>query len=199
MRVDACLYGYIGLAFSAWARFLVKPLIPVDPRLSSGLRDELAAIYKQVMWLSRQPGTSAGNARAWYTHIMAETVKRRIRQFSGMVSQAAVSSEESTLRLEHYKRIQTTLTALVERHRKLKRPRPEEFIATVLECERVHIVTFKENYEAMQAKGNYRKARIVLLPWKSIAPSRQAELWSKMLRGRVANAKSYAPGAEGGA
>jgi hypothetical protein len=169
----------------------------VDLELTPALREQLATIYKQIMWLSQQPGTSAGNARAWYTHIMAEKVKRRIRRFSGMVSKAAISAEGSTLRLEHYKRIQTTLTTLVERHRKLNSPRPEEFIETVLECERVHIVTVKENHAVMQARGDYRKAGIVLLPWKSIDPARRKQLWSTILRGRVANARSFAPKAEG--
>lgn len=161
----------------------------VDPIL----REELEAIYEQVMWLARRPGVTAGNARAWYTHIMAEKVKRRIRQFTGKVSQAAAFSEDAPLRPDHYKRIQTTLTGLVERHRKSERAESEEFVRTVLKCERVHIVTFKENYAAMREKGDYRKAGIVLLPWQAISLERKTDLWRKMLRGKVSNADAYAP------
>ena len=163
------------------------------PDITPALRQQLAAIYDQVMWLSRQPGTTAGNARAWYTHVMAEKVKRQIRRFSGFVSQAASSAESSPLCLEHPKRIQTTLTALVERHNKTNTVLPEEFIQTVVECETVHIVTVEENAAAKQANGDYGKARIVLLKWESLLPSRRKDLWSKMLRGKVANAQAYAP------
>ena len=85
----------------------------IDP----GLRAALVSIYEEVMWLSRRPNVSAGRARGWYTHIMAESVKRRLRTFTGSVSQQAVATQGLDLRLEHYMRIQTTLTALVERHR----------------------------------------------------------------------------------
>jgi hypothetical protein len=161
--------------------------------ISPVLRAELIGIYEEVMWLARRPRVTAGNARAWYTHIMSETVKRRLRRFTGKVSRLAAESESATLRLEHYKRIQTTLTALAERHREVKKPNPDEFIRVLLDCERVHIVTFEENYAAMRADGNYRKAGIELLPWRSLSPQRQAVLWKKMLRGKVANASAYAP------
>lgn len=157
------------------------------------LRAELMAIYEEVLWLARRQNVTAGNARAWYTHIMSERVKRRLRRFTGKVSRSAAESESATLRLEHYKRIQTTLTALVERHRELKKPNADEFIRVLLDCERVHIVTFEENYAAMRADGNYSKAGIELLPWRSLSPERQAALWKKMLRGKVANAIAYAP------
>ncbi len=37
------------------------------------------------MWLSVRPNVTPGRARAWYTHIMAESVKRKLRRFTGMV------------------------------------------------------------------------------------------------------------------
>ncbi|OGA48448.1 MAG: hypothetical protein A3G24_20440 [Betaproteobacteria bacterium RIFCSPLOWO2_12_FULL_62_13] len=134
------------------------------------LRAELVAIYEELMWLAQRPNVSAGNARAWYTHIMSEKVNRRLRRFTGRVSRAAAESEALILRLEHYKRIQRTLTALVERHRKLKKRNPDEFIRVLIDCERVHIVTFEENYAAMRAGGDYRKAGIELVPWRSLLP-----------------------------
>jgi len=78
--------------------------------LDATVRSELMAIYEEVMWLARRPNVSAGCARAWYTHIMAERVKRRVRTFTGQVSRLAAESDTAVLRLEHYKRIQTTLT-----------------------------------------------------------------------------------------
>jgi hypothetical protein len=159
--------------------------LPVD------LRDALSSIYEKMMWLSKRPNVTAGRARSWYTHVMAESVKRRLRQFSGSVSIEAAHSRGEPLRLEHYLRIQTILTSLVERHR--EQPSLSEFIETLVACERVHIVTVAENYAAMRAKGDYALAGIELTPWLQLPESRRAELWRTMLRGRVANAATYAP------
>jgi hypothetical protein len=122
---------------------------------------------------------------------MSESVKRQLRQFTGNVSAQAVVATGGDLRLEHYKRIQTTLTALVTRHR--TQVDEDEFVRMLIEYERVHIVTTKENYDAMRAKGDYGQAGIVLVPWAEIPLERRSELWRKMLRGRVANADAYAP------
>jgi hypothetical protein len=169
------------------------PSMPARAPLDRGLHAELIAIYREVMWLARRRNVTASAARAWYTHIRSGRIARRLRQFSGKVSRAAAEREGATLRLEHYKRMQTTLTSLVTRHKPRKKPNPEEFVRALLECERVHIVTFEENYAAMRAGGNYRKAKIELLRWRDLPPARQASLWKTMLRGRVANAKAYAP------
>ena len=118
------------------------------------------------MWLSKRPNVTAGRARAWYTHITAEAVKRKLRRFTGKVSEAAAAESDGQLMLEHFKRIQTTLTALVEKHRTEQLSAPEAFITTLVEFEHVHIVTRAENYAAMRAKGNYREAGILLIPWK---------------------------------
>ncbi len=166
--------------------------------LDQQLHAELVSIYDEMMWLAKRPNVSAGSARSWYTHVMSGTVALRLRYFTGKVSRSAAESETETLRLEHYKRIQTNLTGLVKRHRGFRQPRPEEFVRMLLEYERVHIVTFQENYAAMRAKGNYRKAGIELLPWRSLSPERQVSLWKKMLRGKVANASNYAPKALSG-
>lgn len=139
------------------------------PEIEPVLLAELEALYLQVMWLAKQPKVTASMARAWYTHVVAERVKRRIRIFTGKVSQATLSDPSATLRLEHYMRIQTTLTSLVEAHLKFKKPDPHDFIRVLLDCERVNIVTLKENYDAMRAGGDYQKAGIALVDWHSIS------------------------------
>ena len=85
----------------------------LDPQL----RTALESIYEEIMWLSTRPNVTPGRARAWYTHIMADGVKRKLRRFSGKVSKAAATQRDGPLMLEHFKRIQTTLTTLVEQHR----------------------------------------------------------------------------------
>lgn len=162
--------------------------------LTPELHAALVSIYEEVIWLAHRPNVTAGRARAWYTHIMAESVKRQLRNFTGYVSQRAVAGDGTDLRLEHYKRIQTTLTSLVERHRKQEHRNAEEFVRTLIDYEQVHIVTVKENYDAMRAQGDYEKAGITLVSWSEIpTDDRRDELWRKMLRGKVANANAYAP------
>lgn len=158
------------------------------------LRKELFAIYEEIMWLAKRPNVTASCARSWYTHVTSERIKRRLRRFTGKVSLEASKPTNTPLRLEHFKRIQTTLTMLVERHRVLESPDPEEFLRVLCECEQVHIVTFEENYAAMRANGNYLKAGIDLVPWRTLSSDRKVHLWRKMLRGKVSNAMEYEPG-----
>jgi hypothetical protein len=68
-------------------------------------------------------------------------VRLQLRRFTGQVSQEAVSTTGEDLCLEHFKRIQATLTQLVERHRSQEITDPGEFIRTLIEHEQVHIVT----------------------------------------------------------
>lgn len=163
--------------------------LAIDPQLHAAL----VSIYEEVMWLSARPNVTPGRARAWYTHIMSEAVKRKLRRFSGKVSESALVERDGPLMLEHYMRIQTTLTALVERHRVEQISDPDDFVNTLVQFEQVHIVTRAENYAAMRAKGNYREAGINLRPWKQIDPPRRTELWQRMLRGKVANADAFKP------
>jgi hypothetical protein len=158
--------------------------------LSPELRTALESIYEEMMWLAERPNVTPSRARAWYTHVMAESVKLRVRQFTGLVSRAAVAGDGTGLRLEHYRRIQTTLTDLVNRHRQ-NGPNLEEFLCTLLDYEAVHIVTIEENYAAMRAKGDYEEAGIVLMPWHEVPSVRRGELWTAMLRGKVANAEYF--------
>ena len=159
--------------------------------MDADLRSALRSIYEEVMWLSARPNVTPGRARAWYTHIMAESVKRRLRRFSGKVSAAAIAAGGEPLMLEHFKRIQTTLSALVERHRGEGKRDADEFIDTLVEFEQVHIVTRSENYAAMRARGDYRQAGIRLLSWERVPAARRTELWRTMLRGKVANAGDF--------
>ena len=163
-------------------------------QLERSVRAALLSIYEEMMWLSSRPNVTPGRARAWYTHIMAEGLKRKVRHFTGRVSVKALEPT-AELRLEHHLRIQTSLSSMVERHRGEKITDPEEFIALIIKAESVHIVTREENYAAMRAKGNYKAAGIQLVPWKNVAPERRIELWKAMLRGKVANAKAYRPAA----
>lgn len=167
-----------------------------NAKIDPAVRKYLEATYAQMMWLAKQPDITPSMARAWYTHVVAGKVTRRIRQFSGKVSMKAARSPEDTLRLEHHRRIQTTLTKLVERHLKAKSRDPDEFIRVLCRCEAVHIVTFDENYAAMRAKGNYREAGIKLVAWETLPPKTRRFLWKRMLRGRVANVDKFKVPAE---
>jgi hypothetical protein len=138
----------------------------------------LAGAYEEVMWLARRPHTSPSAARAWYTHIACGRFRRHICKFSGLVSRRALEPA-AVLRLEHFNRLQTMLTQLVARHLREGISDPGEFIRVVTKCEQVHIVTFRENYEASMANGDYHKAGIALLAWADIAPETQHVLWSK--------------------
>ena len=73
--------------------------------------------------------------------------------------------------------------------------RREEFIRVLRAGEKVQIVTFRENYDALVARGNYRKAGIELLPGSALTLKQRERLWQTTLRGRVANATKYRPAA----
>lgn len=157
------------------------------------VEEQLTSVYSDIMWLARRPGVSPSMARAWYTHVFASQLARQVRMFSGLVSSRAAESPDGTLRLEHHHRIQTTLTSLVARHIREGLVDPSEFVQTVVRCESVHIVTFRENYDAAKAKGDYTAAGISLIPWQSMSDDTKRMLWSRMLKGRVANAADFKP------
>jgi hypothetical protein len=165
---------------------------PMDERFLEGdLHQALVSVYDEIMWLSRRPNVTPSRARAWYTHVMSESVKRRVRRFTGMVSTEALQSTGEQLMLEHFLRIQTTLSELVARHMKDQIHDVSEFLTILSACERVHIVTRSENYAAMRAKGDYGKANIELVSWVNIPEKQREFLWAKMLRGKVANAGDF--------
>ena len=144
------------------------------------------------MWLARRSNTTPSEARAWYTHITSNRLRRHLRVFTGQVSQQALLPD-AVLRLEHFKRLQTTLTKLVSNHLRQGTHDPRHFIHVVTDCEQVHIVTKRENEDAMKAKGDYAQAGIVLLEWQAIAPETQLMLWKRVLRGRVSNSDAFNP------
>lgn len=159
--------------------------------LTPEVRKALHSVYEEVMWLAGRPNVTPSRARAWYTHVMAESLKRHIRRFTGMVSHKAVVESGADLRLEHYMRIQTTLTQLVDLHRSRKVYDVDGFVRTLIDCESVHIVTKDENYAAMRAKGCYETAKIQLVAWDEIHKQRRDELWRLMLRNKVSNYNSF--------
>lgn len=146
------------------------------------------------MWLAARPNVTPSVARSWYTHATAERLKKRVRMFTGQVSEQACHFRED-LRVEHYLRIQTRLTQLVEKHLRDGYRNSSEFIELIKCCEQVHIVTKTENYAAMKAKGDYLTAGIKLVQWSSIDLETQSKLWKKMLRGKVANQEEFKPSA----
>ena len=112
--------------------------------------------------------------------------------FTGLVSENAIKKNEE-LRLEHYLRIQTTLTQLVRNHIQNDIFNATEFVDTIMKCEQVHIVTRTENYAVMRAKGDYTAAGINLVNWKKLNHEQQNYLWRKMLCGKVANHDKFKP------
>ncbi|TXC70190.1 hypothetical protein FSB78_03950 [Sphingomonas ginsenosidivorax] len=120
-------------------------------------------------------------------------MKRRIRQFSGMVSAKAASAlAGEPLILEHYGRMHASISDLIKNHLVEDRFAPEEFVRMILDVERVHIVVQRENVDARLAKGDYAAAGIHLLSWEALPSERQQYLWKTMLQGKVANAKAFA-------
>ena len=155
----------------------------------------LTAVYEEIMWLARRPNTTASAARAWYTHIASMRLRRHLRIFSGQVSRRSLEPD-AVLRLEHFKRLQTTLTKLVAEHVRKEAFDSREFVRVVKDCEQVHIVTAYENYEVMKASGDYCKAGISLVEWKDIALETRKSLWAKVLKGKVCNAQDFQPAQE---
>lgn len=166
----------------------MSPRAGYPPEVEARLR----SVYDEMMWLAQRTDTTAAAARSWYTHVAAVALRNKVRIFTGLVSKKALRPG-AELRLEHYKRIQTRLTSLVSQHLDSRTRVPEEFLLLIQECERVHIVTRLENHEAMKADGDYRRAGIELVSWRSMSPESQSFLWKRVLQGRVANAAKYKP------
>lgn len=157
-------------------------------------QDILVQIYEEVMWLARRPNVTPGNARAWYTHVWSQKLRRQVRYFSGRVSRAAIDAPVGErLALEHYGRIQAGLSELVERHLRDQISDPAEFCRTIIEKEKVHIVTEVENRRLQHSRADYTTLGIVLIDWVCIPPDRQERLWMRKLQGHVANSSAYRP------
>lgn len=165
----------------------------MSKQISETLRKRLKAIYAEMMWLAQRRHVTSSQARSWYTHVRAEQMKRELRKFSGKVSKGAAGERDgSLLRLEHYHRIQTTLTQLVADHL-VRGPDFDGFLKTVIRCENVHIVTVEENYRVMAAGGDYKKANVLLRRWSELPNKTRQFLWQRKLRGSVANAERFRP------
>ena len=156
-------------------------------------RERLTAIYEQMMWLARQRFVTPGSARAWYTHLMSEPIKRRIRKFTGLVSIKA-AARAVPVRLEHFGRIHRSLTRLIETHLEQPRLGAADFVRDVVDWEQVNIVTFQENYAVRKAEGDYAAANVRLMRWDDLDAERRLVLGKSRLRGRVANAAEFRPG-----
>jgi hypothetical protein len=145
---------------------------------------ELSSIYEEVMWLARRQNVRPDIARGWYTHLRSGKLKTKVRRFTGKVSREALK-DGAILRLEHFKRMQTALTQLVEKHLENGLDDPTEFVRVLLDSEQVHLVTFKESYAASKAKGDYALAGIDLVDWRDIPAQNRTFLWRKVLSGKV--------------
>jgi hypothetical protein len=163
--------------------------------ISDNVIRDLTAVYKEIMWLYGRKGVSAADARAWYTHIKATKLRKSVRRFTGKVSKEAIISKDK-LHLEHFRRIQTNLTKLIEKHQRNKIVDPDEFINFIIKYEEVHIVTADQNPLLMKHNGDYKKAGVILVNWNKIDPDTKTLIWKKYLKGKVSNAEDYAPHSE---
>lgn len=157
------------------------------------VRNRLVGIYEDMIWLSRREHVTPARARAWYTAVMSESMKTKVRMFTGRVSRAAVEADEGNLVLEHYNRLSRSLTEMLESHVKSGNHDANAFLCLIEDCERVNITTVDENHRVQSKKGDYQQAGIVLLDWKAIEKDKRHSLWRKKLRNQVANHHEYAP------
>jgi hypothetical protein len=162
-------------------------------KLSTEVKADLVETYREIMWLAKRNKITPSQARAWYTHIRYTTLRRQVRIFTGKVSKRSLLPSSDRLVLEHYKRIQTTLTKLVERHLQTGMNNPEEFVEIIQKYERVNIVTNEENAAIMRAGGSYKKADVTLVHWNTLPETKKLDLWNRALRGKVTNSLKYKP------
>lgn len=157
------------------------------------LRAKLTAIYEDLMWLAARPHLTPARARAWYSAVMREMIKRQVCLFTGYVSRAALTAPNDELVLEHYNRLSHSLTALLSAHKGARMHNPSEFILLIESCEKVNITTKRENQIIQQSQGNYAGAGIELMEWNNIENDKRRLLYHTKLRGKVANYADYAP------
>lgn len=153
---------------------------------------KLKLCYELMMQVARTNLFTARAVRGGYTHWLGPELSKEIREFSGLVSKSAIENGEVRgLVLEHFLRIQTSLTQLINRHM-AEGENVSEFIAEVKRLEKVHIVTKKENdtLRKNEYSGNYKKAGIEMVEWCDIPDSAKFFL-RKKIRGKVANASDF--------
>ncbi|MFJ2482335.1 hypothetical protein ACIOWE_18850 [Pseudomonas sp. NPDC087598] len=154
------------------------------------LNDTLTKCYDVMMYAAKSGAFNPTAVRGIYTHIIGPGLRRRICMFTGKVSSAALANLEGELVLEHFHRIQHELTKLIGRHM-AEGENCQEFIDAIYLMEKVHIVTKRENYNAMKAKGCYTTANIELLDWSELSLEVKGFLRKRMLRSRVANITEF--------
>jgi len=80
------------------------------------LDEKLGLCYEIIMTTVRCGLLNARGARAGYTHWLAGEFSKKVRTFSGFVSESAINHGTNVgLVLEHYLRIQTELTSLIQK------------------------------------------------------------------------------------
>lgn len=154
--------------------------------------EKLALCYDIIMMSSRSGLLNARGVRTGYTHWLGPELSKEVRMFSGYVSQKAIDNGSKVgLVLEHYLRLQTNLTALIQKHVESGENK-SEFIAEVKRLERVHIVTREENtvLRRNENSGDYGKVGVELVYWDRV-PSKSKDFLKKKLIGNVANASQF--------
>lgn len=157
---------------------------------------KLCAIYEDMMWLAGRTHVSPQQARAWYSSVMAESLKTKVRMFTGRVSEAVVTNPNQKLVLEHYERLSFQLSSLLVDHVHSGNRDHTAFLELVERCERVNITTDAENHRARTHEGNYEAANIILVKWADAPLETRRDLWQHCLRGKVANAEQFRPPAK---
>lgn len=157
------------------------------------LNSKLELCYSLMMQVARTGQFTARAVRGGYTHWFGPELRKEVCEFTGMVSRKAIENDsEVGLVLEHYMRIQTTLTGLIDKHM-MDGEDVDEFIREVKRMEKVNIVTKAEN-DLLRKKvfsGDYEKAGIEMIPWKDV-PEQAKVFLRKKIRGHVANAGDFA-------
>jgi hypothetical protein len=154
------------------------------------VNDTLTKCYDVMMYAAKSGAFNSTAVRGIYTHVIGPTLRRRICMFTGKVSRAALANLGGELVLEHFHRIQHELTKLVGRHI-VEGENCQEFIDAIYLMEKVHIVTKRENYDALKAKGCYTTANIELVDWNELSPETKGFLRKRMLSSRVANIADF--------
>lgn len=156
----------------------------------------LTSVYEELIWLASRPYVTPRQARAWYSAVLAETLKRKVRRFSGLVSQAALDQIDGRLVLEHFNRLSHSISRLLELHISERIADPSAFVALIEQCEQVHITTEQENHRIRESGGDYGLASVIMVEWRSIDAASRGKLYRRKLRGQVANSAEFAPAVE---
>ncbi|GAB3357942.1 MULTISPECIES: hypothetical protein [Giesbergeria] len=155
---------------------------------------QLRLIYQDMRWLADRDHVGPKRARAWYSAVMNRTVGKKVCFFTGKVSEKAVLQRKNLV-FEHFERLSSSLSQLLEKHKESNASEDEgfnDFVNLIKKCERVNITTNKENDEIKKAEGNYEKAGVVLIDWSDIKCQNAIRAFKKKIAGgNIANAKEF--------